>query len=175
MQVMNTLQKLLNRTATIGAAGFLLAFVVALVWPSRAALTQPIRFNHRKHIDAGLQCDTCHERFSKSPFAGLPQLDVCLTCHEQAITQSTEEAKIREFAQRKQPVPWRQVNQLPKHVYFSHQTHASSNQIACTVCHGDMEKATAPPSSPLFAWTMSACLNCHEQQHATQDCNGCHR
>jgi len=175
MEVFKTLQKVTERAGTIGTGGFLLAFVLALLWPARPTVTQPIQFNHRKHIDAGLQCEMCHERVSSSPWAGLPQVDLCITCHEQPITESREEAKIRDFAQRKEAVPWKQVNQLPTHVYFSHRTHAASKQIACAVCHGDMEKASAPPSAPLFKWTMTACLNCHKKQHATEDCDGCHR
>ncbi len=175
MGIWNQLRNVRQHATTLGAVSFGCAFLLALFWPAGARVIQPIQFNHRKHVDAGIQCSDCHTRFSSSPWAGLPQVDVCLTCHEQPVTESREEAKIRDFAQQKQPVPWRQINQLPKHVYFSHRTHAVTKGISCTVCHGQMEKATAPPSAPLFTWTMTKCLSCHKQQNATQDCDGCHR
>jgi hypothetical protein len=98
-----------------------------------------------------------------------------MTCHSQPMTESPEEEKIRQFAKQNQPLPWQQVNQLPKHVYFSHRTHAVSKGIACTVCHGAMDKATVPPQAPLMKWKMDTCLACHKKSNAIQDCDGCHR
>ena len=159
----------------LAGAGFAVAFVLALFWPAGRQPTQPIRYNHEKHISAGLECTNCHTLAENSPWAGLPQLEFCLNCHQEPVGESPEEAKLREFAEQSRPLQWKQVNQLPTHVYFSHKTHVASREIACATCHGSMEKATSPPSKPLFAWTIDACLDCHERQKATEDCNGCHR
>ncbi len=175
MQILERIRKLDRRDAAWGGAGFLGALLIALVWPYSPAVRQPIRYNHEKHIAAGLQCADCHTLFSNSPWAGLPPLDGCMTCHEQPVSESREEAKVREFAKQAGTFHWNQVNRLPTHVYFSHQTHAVTRGISCFDCHGQMDKATAPPPRPFFAWTMEACMNCHEQQNATLDCNGCHR
>ena len=175
MQIPELVRNIHQRALVLSAVGFLFAFLVAVLWPARAAIVQPIRFNHSKHIAAGLDCATCHLRFSTSPFAGLPETDVCMTCHSQPITESREEEKIREFAKQNKSIPWRQVNELPKHVYFSHLTHAVSKGINCAVCHGAMDKASTPPNAPFVAWTMSNCLACHKKLAANQDCDGCHR
>ena len=169
------IRKLGRREVALGGAGFLGAFLAALLWPSGPGPAQPIQFNHEKHIAAGAQCADCHTLYSSSPWAGLPASETCLTCHAQPLTESREEAKLRELADQGRPLAWKQVNQLPTHLYFSHRTHAVSREIACATCHGPMEKAAAPPPRPFFAWTMDACMNCHEQQKATLDCNGCHR
>ena len=94
---------------------------------------------------------------------------------KQVLSIEAQITELREFAKQGQPLLWKQVNQLPTHLYFSHKTHAVSREIACASCHGPMEKATAPPSRPLFPWKMDACLNCHQRQNATVDCTGCHR
>jgi len=62
--------------------------------------------------------------------------------------RTAEEAKIVEYVQKGETPPWRQVNQLPAHVYFSHQTHAVSAAMECAVCHGEMQKLTAPMPRP---------------------------
>jgi hypothetical protein len=91
------------------------------------------------------------------------------------MTGTAEESKLVQLIEKGEPLRWKQVNQLPTHVYFSHQTHAVSAAIECATCHGAMQERTVPPPQPFFAWTMDACLNCHEQRRATVDCNGCHR
>ena len=96
-------------------------------------------------------------------------------CHQAPLTESPEEAKLIERVESGEPLQWQQINQLPTNVYFSHQTHAVSSGINCTVCHGEMQQRATPPTQPFFAWTMNACMNCHEQQQASLDCNACHR
>ncbi|MBI4459112.1 MAG: cytochrome c3 family protein [Acidobacteria bacterium] len=150
-------------------------FVGALVWPFAPSGPQPIQYNHQKHLQAGLECSTCHTLYENSAFAGLPQLDTCSTCHQEALTQSREESKLLEMIQQEKPLDWEQINKVPDHVYFSHKTHAVDREIGCATCHGEMKERTTPPTRPFIAWTMSNCINCHKQQNATVDCNGCHR
>ncbi len=159
----------------MGGAGFLGALILALLWPTPVTVEQPIRYNHQKHLALGLGCSDCHTLYSNSPWAGLPVMETCQMCHEEPVSESPEEEKLRALVSQGQPLRWTQVNQLATHIYFSHQTHAGTSEIACAVCHGAMEELTAPPSAPFFPWTMDACINCHEQQNATLDCNGCHR
>ncbi len=175
MQSNETIGGFKRREAALAGAGFLGALLLALVWPMGARPEQPIRFNHQKHIGAGLQCSDCHTLFASSPFAGLPKIDTCMTCHQTAMTQSAEEQKIRDLAQQSKPLIWKQINQLPSHLYFSHKTHATSREIACATCHGDMSKATTPPTAPRFAWKMNTCIDCHEKNNASVDCDTCHR
>ncbi|MBI4480314.1 MAG: cytochrome c3 family protein [Acidobacteria bacterium] len=164
-----------HRDIVLGGAGFLGALLLVLLWPGAARVVQPIQYNHQKHLSAGLECSNCHTLFSNTPWAGLPTIDTCTMCHSEASTGTREEAKIVEYVQKGETPPWRQVNQLPTHVYFSHQTHAVGAGMECAVCHGEMQKLTAPMPRPFFAWTMDACINCHAERRATVDCNGCHR
>ncbi|MBI4463937.1 MAG: cytochrome c3 family protein [Acidobacteria bacterium] len=167
--------RLRRRDVALGGAGFVGAFLLTLFWPSAPRVQQPIQYNHQKHLDAGLDCATCHTLYATSPWAGLPTTETCSTCHQAPLTESPEEGKLVQLVEKGEALHWKQVNQLPTHVYFSHQTHAVSAGIDCATCHGEMQERTTPPTKPFFAWTMNACLNCHEQQRASLDCNGCHR
>ena len=125
----------------ITAGGFL------LVKPSGAGdAIQPIAFNHKKHMDNGLECTACHETYQHSVVAGRPKLATCLLCHETALTQSSEEEKLRQYAQRHEEIPWQRLFKLPPHVRFSHRTHAVTGKVDCHTCHGDIGKTTKPPT-----------------------------
>jgi hypothetical protein len=159
----------------LAGAGFLGALLLTLLWPGGGRVEQPIQYNHQIHLNAGMECSDCHTLYSNTPWAGLPTIDTCSLCHSEASSGSAEEAKIVEYVQKNETPPWRQINQLPTHVYFSHQTHAVAAGIECTTCHGEMKERTAPPNKPLFAWEMDTCMGCHAERRATLDCDGCHR
>jgi hypothetical protein len=159
----------------LAGGGFLGALLLTLFWPRTVRVEQPIQYNHQKHLNAGLECFGCHTLYSETPWAGLPTVDTCALCHSESSTGTAEEAKIVEYVQKNETLSWRQVNQLPTHVYFSHQTHVVGTGIECATCHGEMKERTVPMPQPFFAWTMDACLNCHMQRGATVDCDGCHR
>jgi hypothetical protein len=164
-----------RREIVLGGAGFLGAFLLILLWPRAPHVEQPLQYNHQKHLAAGLECSNCHTLYATTPWAGLPTIETCSMCHQEPSTGTAEEAQIVAFVKKGETPQWQQVNQLPAHVYFSHQTHAVSAAIECATCHGDMSKRSTPPTQPLFTWKMAACLNCHAQRSATQDCDGCHR
>lgn len=154
----------------IAAGGFL------LVKPSGAGdVVQPIGFNHKKHMDSGMECSACHETVQHSAVAGRPKLATCLLCHETALTQSAEEGKLRQYAQRHEEIPWHRLFQLPPHVYFSHQTHVVAGKLECQVCHGDIAQTTRPPARASRSLTMDDCIACHTMRGASTDCNACHR
>ena len=159
----------------LAGIGFLGALLLTLLWPRGAHVEQPIQYNHQVHLNAGLECSNCHTLYAETPWAGLPTIDTCSLCHSEASTGTAEEAKVVEYVQKEETPAWKQVNQLPTHVYFSHQTHAVAAGMDCAACHGEMQERAVPPSEPFFEWTMDACMNCHEQRAATLDCNGCHR
>ena len=159
----------------LGGAGFLGALLLTLFWPRGIRLEQPIPYNHQKHLSAGLECSNCHTLYANSPWAGLPTIETCALCHQEPSSGTAEESRIVEFVKKGETPRWKQVNQLPTHVYFSHQTHAVSAALDCATCHGEMKQRTAPPAEPWFAWNMNACITCHAQRGATVDCDGCHR
>jgi len=156
-----------------------LAAVLALARPFRrdeGSTVQPIAFDHARHHAEDLGCLDCHGTAESSPYAALPKIASCLLCHEEPKGDSPEEARVREFAERKEEIPWIQVNRMPGHVYFSHAVHVKLAKMDCAECHGDMSAATAPVStSQIGHLTMRRCMECHAETGASNDCLACHK
>ncbi len=82
------------------AVGVLLLFVlISLGVGSKTG--QPISFNHKKHVEQGLECDACHRFYKTQVFSGLPDLNTCLECHKEPVTKSSEEERIRQFQKKR--------------------------------------------------------------------------
>ena len=158
-----------------GLALFVIAGVFFLTAWQGEKKTQPIEYNHSKHIKQGLECIDCHQFFKTESFAGLPKIEVCLTCHQEAVTKSPEEEKIRVFAGKNKEIPWVSIYKQPGHVFFSHRRHVVLGWIECSVCHGNMEKMEKPPQRPAVKLTMGNCITCHKKNKVSTDCNACHR
>lgn len=139
------------------------------------AVTQPIAFNHQKHLAAGFTCDLCHLYAAQSGVAGLPRTDVCMACHAAPLTESPEEEKVRAMAQRGHEIPWVQVYRVADHTYFSHRRHVTLGKLDCATCHGDMTRQAAPVTTPAVRFTMDWCMHCHAQRQVSNDCNTCHK
>ena len=138
-------------------------------------VVQPITYNHKAHIDSGLACDACHQSVEKAAAASVPTRETCMMCHQVAITESPEEEKVRQYADKGEEIPWRRIYQVPEHVYFSHRRHVTAAGVECVQCHGAVASLTTPPSHPLVKQSMDWCLACHRARGATQDCIHCHR
>lgn len=141
-----------------------------------AHVAQPIQFNHQKHVkDAGVECSVCHEYYATGEHSGLPSLELCKSCHAEALTKSAEEQKlIALFASNPQPV-FRKLFRMPDHVRYSHRRHVAAGGLACEVCHGAIADTTTPPATPLVRITMDTCTNCHSDRGVKTDCTHCHR
>ena len=70
------------------------------VWVLVPKPEQPILSNHKKHVEQGLECDSCHRFYKTQTFSGMPNITICLDCHKEPITKSPEEEKIRRFLKR---------------------------------------------------------------------------
>ena len=151
---------------------FLLSLLIGFSQGSKSG--QPISFNHKKHLEQGLECDTCHLYFKTQTFSGMPKLATCLECHKEPATQSPEEEKIRQFEQQKKEVLWKRIYRQPDHVFFSHRRHAVLGKIECKTCHGDIGQSERPPSKPWVKMTMGWCMDCHTKTKTTNDCMACH-
>jgi len=162
---------------TPAVVGFVLFFALggtAFVELQRSNVRQPIAFNHAKHVENGVSCTDCHSGVETQAKATLPAIDTCLNCHQTALTSSAEEAKIRSGAAAGKDLAWVQVTQLAPHVFFSHRRHVSVAHLACSECHGPVEKITTPPQRPWRVLNMDACIGCHRQHGVNADCNDCH-
>ena len=162
-----------------GLAGFVAFFLlgsatyvsVSSVGPTPR---QPIAFNHAKHMENGLNCTDCHSGVQTQAKAALPSLDVCLGCHQTALTASPEEEKLRTMAAQGGELEWVQLTQVPPHVFFSHRRHVTVARQACAECHGPIETFNAPPQRPWRVLNMNTCIGCHQKNKVDTDCNDCH-
>jgi len=153
--------------------GFFLVLVfIGLGFGSKSK--QPILFNHKKHLEQGLECDSCHLYFKTQTFPGMPNNHTCLECHKEPMTKSSEEEKIRQFQKKEQEIPWRRIYGEPDHVFFSHRRHVVLGKLECQNCHGDIGESQRPPSKPWVKMTMKWCMDCHKKNKVTNDCLACH-
>jgi hypothetical protein len=140
------------------------------------SITQPIAFDHRLHVeDLGSDCTDCYLYALSGVRATIPNLEVCADCHAEAQTESAEEARLVEYVEAGQPIPWRKLYWVPDHVYFSHRWHTAIGGIECETCHGAMAEESRPVPRPLVRLTMQACMDCHEETGTSNECLLCHR
>ncbi len=106
---------------------------------------QPIAFPHNRHVPRdGIQCEYCHSAARNSIHAGTPEISTCMGCHKSVLTDSPEIQLLTEYWNKKEPVPWKKVHDLPDFVNFSHKRHVRAG-VNCTECHGQV--ATQGPKS----------------------------
>jgi hypothetical protein len=160
------------------AGGFVLFFVLGaagFVGLQHTAPKQPIAFNHAKHVSNGVACTDCHSGVQTQAKATLPSVDVCIGCHQVALTNSPEEERVRTVAAAGQELNWVQLTQTAPHIFFSHRRHVAVAHLPCAECHGPMEQATKPPDRAFRVFNMATCIGCHQQHRVNADCNDCHR
>jgi hypothetical protein len=143
---------------------------------TKAAVVQPIPFNHQAMVSLGIDCLFCHTEARRSMAAGMPSVAKCMGCHKVVDTDSPAIQQVADYWQKQEPIPWVRVNRLPRFVYFSHQAHVVVGGLNCEQCHGDV--AHMAEAVPVVRMNMGWCLKCHEQQaNAPQlvDCVVCHQ
>jgi hypothetical protein len=173
-----------------------------LPWPTREACLshaaaedeaapgplQPIQFSHKHHSGLfGLDCHYCHTGVDRSPMAGVPSVELCMGCHAQFPPSYDELEGIRtlkQYWERREPIPWVQVYRLPEHVQFRHESHFRA-AVACERCHGlvaEMDKLYLTPDTVWWPWLLPSkklemgwCVQCHRGAVASQDCYTCHQ
>jgi hypothetical protein len=137
---------------TQGPAGpvilfFIIGFAVSLVvgWGIFPKLLysqkhQPVEFNHALHqAEVSDGCESCHYFREDGSFAGIPTLESCMECHEEALGESEAEEKfIEEYVTPEREVPWLVYSKQPACVYFPHAAHVLTAEMACETCHGDV-------------------------------------
>jgi hypothetical protein len=159
----------------IGAVVVVIAVGVVLA-VTRNAVSQPIEFNHRLHIeDVGSECVDCHIYAVDGVRATIPNVDICAECHEEALGESAEEAKVVDHIAQGVPIPWRKIYRVPDHVYFSHRRHSGIAGIECKTCHGDVEQRVRPFTRAAVRTSMGRCMGCHDKEGVSNDCVACHR
>lgn len=123
-------------------------------------LHQPIQFDHRHHVrDDGIRCDYCHVDVGRSPTAGIPDTATCMGCHAQIWNDSPELDPVRVSWQRREPIVWQRVNDLPDFVYFDHRAH-TQNGVGCETCHGRVDLMAVVYKAETLS--MGFCVHCHQ-------------
>jgi hypothetical protein len=133
---------------------------------------QPIAYSHKTHVALGLKCTNCHTMPGEGFLATYPKEEFCMGCHTSVKKESAEIQKLASFAQKKQPVPWVRIYQVPDIVWFSHASHARDAKIECAVCHGDVAQRDV-----LFkevSTMMNSCMSCHAARKVSNGCDFCH-
>ena len=141
----------------------------------RPKAEQPIDFPHKIHTeDIGVYCETCHTGVKTGPRAGIPSINVCMSCHEDVGDANDARIKtIRATAMRGEDMAWQRVYgfEQESHVRFNHAPHIRA-RVDCSTCHGDLTSMTT--AQRVVNHTMGFCIDCHRQKGASNDCLVCH-
>lgn len=135
-------------------------------------IEQPIPFSHKTHTAVQLNCLDCHAIEEPGDFAGFPAESKCMACHIAIKTDSPHIQQLSAAVEAGRAIEWNRVYQVEEFVYFSHDLHHREAGVECTVCHGAVAEQDV-----LFQATsvdMYACMRCHEQNGAPNNCEVCH-
>ncbi|MBI5326712.1 MAG: cytochrome c3 family protein [Deltaproteobacteria bacterium] len=166
----------------VGVATFAIGYNVNAVYFSDRSPIQPIAFSHKIHAgDNNIPCMYCHIYADKSTVAGVPNVRKCIGCHKIIKQDAPEIQKLTDYWNRKEPIPWIKVHNLPDYVYFPHKRHVKAG-VHCQTCHGDVAKmdVLTRVSSLKMGW----CLDCHTNGAVAiigrevkngKDCWTCHK
>ena len=155
---------------------------------------QPVYFPHS--VMAGkheMDCLYCHSQAEKGAQAGIPPVELCMKCHAEGKIQPKDHrgevkesiAKLLEYWEKKEPIPWVKVHDLADFVYFDHSRHLTEEAgLECADCHGDVENMDRVER--VNSLKMGWCLDCHKEPppdgapawqktRAPIHCAACHR
>ncbi|GAA3999288.1 c-type cytochrome [Hymenobacter fastidiosus] len=133
--------------------------------------TQPIAFSHKLHAgEHEINCAYCHTSVYKSKSANIPSANICMNCHSQIKTESPEIKKIYRAIERKQPIQWVRIHNIPDLAYFNHSQHTQVGGIECQTCHGPIQNMEVVYQ--YSALTMGWCINCHRETPLNTKGNG---
>ncbi len=120
-----------------------------------------------------MQCTDCHTSVETGPVAGIPGVQVCMTCHQVVATEKPEIKKIAAYMERGEDIPWQRVYDYSPsaHVKFNHAPHIRAG-VDCAKCHGDMTQQTVAVRA--VDLTMGYCISCHKERKVSIDCTVCH-
>ncbi len=166
--------RLLARALILAGFGFFLGLIVLLgfLWAGRQVPPQPIPFSHARHAGVlGLPCSMCHVYAERSPRAGAPYVETCMSCHRTIATDREGIQTLTRHWQEGEPILWERVYALPDFIRFSHQRHLAAG-AECAACHGGV--AGMEVMYPIVPLHMGWCVSCHRSWRVTTDCAACH-
>lgn len=159
----------------IWVATFISGYWMNTSWFSDKQPAQPIAFSHRIHAgENDIPCLYCHTYADRSAVAGVPSVQKCIGCHQIIKRDAPEILKVNDYWERKEPIPWIKVHNLPDFVYFSHKRHIRAG-IECNSCHGNV--AGMDVITRVSSLKMGWCIDCHMSHNVKngRDCWTCHK
>lgn len=169
--------------AFVTARGSAPAQDVDIAYGENGEAVQPVAFPHNVHAGSEegqyqIECMYCHFSAERSPSAGLPSVQSCMGCHAWVGGAGAdggvhpEIQRLRDFWDRREPIPWNRVYKVADHVQFPHHRHVAAG-VDCTACHGPVQEmgVIQQVQQPLH---MGWCLTCHLEMGASRDCTVCH-
>jgi Cytochrome c7 and related cytochrome c len=143
-------------------------------------------FSHRIHLQQGLDCTFCHTAAPKSTRVEdslLPQKQVCLNCHEDAVIppshRNTGPTRLAKFSHalhlKMGDVAPYIATAIDKHRYLQPPRDIRSHlntKNACEACHRGLRESDQVTRAALPQ--MADCLVCHTQIDPPFSCEDCH-
>jgi hypothetical protein len=158
--------------ALAGSTILIAATLLAQQPYERPAPTQPLPFSHKTHVANGLKCAQCHPIPEPGDFATLPKTDLCMSCHSAVKQDSPHIRKLAAAHAAKERIKWEPVYRIPTWVSFSHRIHTAVEGVTCETCHGPVAQRDVLRREKDIS--MAACMDCHRQKKASNDCLLCH-
>ncbi|MEZ5354741.1 MAG: cytochrome c3 family protein [Bryobacteraceae bacterium] len=139
----------------------------------RPAPQQPLPFSHKQHVSVnGFKCAQCHPMPEPGEFATLPATSVCMGCHTAVKTDSPHIKRLTAAHNAGERIRWAAVYRIPDWVMFSHKIHTAVEGVTCETCHGPVKDRVVMRREKDIS--MGACMDCHRQNKASNDCRFCH-
>src|SRR3989304_8451883 len=111
----------------IGAATVMMGYTINNMYSPDLSPVQPIPFSHKIHAGTNkIPCMYCHIYAENSRHAGVPNVKRCMGCHSIIRTDSPLIQTLTSYWEKKEPIPWVKVYNLPDHVYFPHKRHVKA-------------------------------------------------
>lgn len=141
---------------------------------------QPVNYSHQIHAGKlGMDCRFCHTSVADSSRANIPSVSTCMNCHtvvgdksgylKLAMTpdgtspsphwNNPELAKLREYWNKGEAIPWKRIHKLPDYVNFTHAAHFKAG-VSCYSCHHRVDEM--PVVHQAKSLSMVFCLTCHK-------------
>ncbi|MBI4684099.1 MAG: NapC/NirT family cytochrome c [Nitrospirae bacterium] len=124
-------------------------------------LKSEVNLNHKKHLDAGINCLDCHLGVAHGgEYKNTVKTERCVNCHEKRKSEiSMSDLTFNAYGQA---------------VIFSHKSHNA--MFKCDECHPDIFQMRKGSSKITFAdhTKQKLCYSCHNNKKAPADCKTCH-
>ena len=167
------------RQVSLGILLLLIVILIIVFARGYGSFQQPIEFNHNKHVKKlDIECEFCHQTVAENAVAGIPNVEVCIFCHEEGVVNENPRFAevveiVREHIRQGTKIKWNRIYKIPDHVVFSHKVHVNGG-VECESCHGGTGTSTRPWGK-LSLISMGSCLSCHEPRRVSTDCLTCHK